>query len=1485
MNGIIHNCSHPNDEDVHFRITEEKIFSDIFHYLEVLFRMIRPSKLFFMAVDGVAPRAKMNQQRGRRFRSAKEAILREEEAKRKGEALPEEERFDSNCITPGTEFMVKLQEQLKYFVTKKISTDPLWQNCRVILSGHETPGEGEHKIMEYIRFTKSQPGYDPNTRHCLYGLDADLMMLGLSSHEPYFSLLREEVRFGKKEQNKKASSPEETTFHLLHLSLMRDYLDLEFSPLKDSLPFEYDLERIIDDWILMGFLVGNDFIPNLPHFHIAKGTLPVLYKAYMSILPTLEGYINEDGKLNMKRFCKFMEKLESIDHDNFQDIYDDLKFLAGKRANAEEQVGERSEEFLDFLKKKEAENREFLSSEDEESEKDPVDDFNAEFRRHKTEYYEEKMDGDGGDLYLKDQAENYVRAIQWNLAYYYDGVSSWSWYFPHHYAPYVSDVKAFEELKLTFELGKPFLPYQQLLGVLPAASKKLLPEAFQYLMTSPQSSILDFYPTDFETDLNGKKQDWEAVVLIPFIEEEKLIKAMEEREHLLTDEEKKRNSHGPMHVYVYDPANLGRYDAPKYFSPVMNNHARRTDVYREELAIEPSKIQRGLCPGVNLSLHVQGFPILKHLQFKSYLKHAKVKVFQQPSMGENMILELLEKKRFTDLKALAEKLIDSVIFIEWPHLTEAKVAALADRSIHFAKDPTGQIISTPMSDDLQQAWEFQEKTIQEHCLNRLGIKIGDTDVLIYARKLCGRSYVVGNAGLVTLEKEWAKDITPVALQTTLKKEDISVAEEGSPKFKTLDELFPVGSSCFIMTKDFYGAPARVLEHLENEKGKIRVEMGNHPLPRFKKDWENEDYAKGFVLARELGISSHLLSRLTGTVYIVTGNQKKINVGLNLKNNKLQEEVPGWTRKIDGDWRYSYATQGAIEDMIIKFPEFIDHVGNNCGADIYKANEIFPDNTEEKTKKLTQWVANLPCNKIERQACGTPCLSATAVKNIEEAVTELHAHGRVISRSKSKVKPKILYKPSVQYQGCALPDPTTEFQLYDRVINVRDGFSVPQGALGTVVGIQNAGKKISDMVIEVVFDKAFPDGTSLRGCTPGKGYRMPSYALIDISHGHRFFSSLEGRETQPASHPIGLSIAKPARNRAYANIPPPTSLMEQDNRKQSRGSFHNKFGPYEQGYQETEKRKEMWIQKGQYGNFSRSGGSELREKANQRYEAVQQRTTVSSTEAAKSLSSPMKFVKSQEMSSKAVTTEEMTKLLRDTLKIGVENQPVAVQEPKSITFEALAAGTMNPSHSTNQSPAKIKAPRSDPESTCLKLIDLCGRKGFGLPVYCYSRNKSGQVQASVTIGGKRFFGVFAENEPFAAGSAAEIALEKVFPASHTHLNMPHMQIANVPRHGWGAMPYRQPVPFYRPYGPFRPSHVRHPPPPIFMGAPKHPQNLVPSQVERPRPRAQSSVEREADTVVLLKPRTETLPAPRPSRNSNQEPKKQRKVNLAPRFSNV
>jgi len=118
--------------------------------------------------------------------------------------------------------MARLSQQLKYFLAKKVSEDADWRGVEIVLSGHEVrrvllapeacsrsgrradvlpsraqvPGEGEHKIMEYIRLNKAQPGYSPNMRHCMYGLDADLIMLGLLSHDPHFCLLREEVTFG-----------------------------------------------------------------------------------------------------------------------------------------------------------------------------------------------------------------------------------------------------------------------------------------------------------------------------------------------------------------------------------------------------------------------------------------------------------------------------------------------------------------------------------------------------------------------------------------------------------------------------------------------------------------------------------------------------------------------------------------------------------------------------------------------------------------------------------------------------------------------------------------------------------------------------------------------------------------------------------------------------------------------------------------------------------------------------------------------------------------------------------------------------------------------------------------------------------------------------------------------------------------------------------------------------------------------------------------
>lgn len=332
MNGIIHNCTHSDSDSPTFRMTEDQMFIAIFNYIEHLFGKIKPKKLFYMAVDGVAPRAKMNQQRARRFRTALDAENAKEKAIQQGLEMPKEDAFDSNCITPGTAFMQKLTQQLKYFINKKISEDTDWQGVEIVLSGHEVPGEGEHKIMEYIRCSKAQPGYESNVRHCLYGLDADLIMLGLLSHDPHFCLLREEVTFGR-QVSKKPKELEHQNFYLLHLSMVREYLELEFQELEQdgALDFPFDMERVIDDFILMAFFVGNDFLPNLPNLHINEGALALMFKLYKEVLPKMGGYINEQGVINVQRLGMLVSALSSVEYRFFEAENSDAQWLKSKK--------------------------------------------------------------------------------------------------------------------------------------------------------------------------------------------------------------------------------------------------------------------------------------------------------------------------------------------------------------------------------------------------------------------------------------------------------------------------------------------------------------------------------------------------------------------------------------------------------------------------------------------------------------------------------------------------------------------------------------------------------------------------------------------------------------------------------------------------------------------------------------------------------------------------------------------------------------------------------------------------------------------------------------------------------------------------------------------------------------------------------------------------------------------------------------------------
>ncbi|WRT69101.1 uncharacterized protein IL334_006085 [Kwoniella shivajii] len=821
MNGIVHPCTHPEGKPA--PETEEEMMVEIFNYTERVVNMTRPRKVLMMAIDGVAPRAKMNQQRSRRFRAAQEAADKEEERREAikmfeamGHQVSEETQnhksWDTNAITPGTPFMDLLSISLKYWVSYKLSTDPGWKNLKVILSDSGVPGEGEHKIMDWIRRQRSHETWNANTSHVIYGLDADLIMLSLATHEPHFRVLREDVfAQGNKgpqpckncgqsghltsncigEKKKKdpnvvevAKPVDPKPFIFLDVSCLREYLAVELN--LPGVPFSFDLELAIDDWIFMIFFVGNDFLPHLPSLEIREGAIDVLLKIWRAELPRMGGYLTNHGKVNLDRaqiileglaknedeiFQKRKEDEERQDHHSKRRRVDDHRRQNEAKSSSKSGAPDSShtrfdsppkgtmqlngQEYVaiepsatarggalhpslpsrpafDIVPKEEAEKKEndavkkgiaamsntasnsdivknrrairmanlsaaqalkaelegdheietvtVENTEDEEKEQLPLEeakdileqqgedegvdeeivppalksdedegeaaigeetivvdeeepgDDNEETPRtnkrkrtrgdnteendedddddessnsddddveappnpeadqpvpkkklkvnpdgtvegyeddvklwepgYRERYYEKKFGSSLSDTdFITQITRSYMEGLCWVLEYYYQGVPAWDWYYPYHYAPFAQDFKDIGKFNIEFKVSQPFKPFAQLLGVFPAASRIHLPEPLQTLMTNDDSPILDFYPSDFEIDMNGKKMAWQGVALLPFIDQHRLLAALKSKEDELTDDEKRRNSWGDNVMFVGANNTQGLYDS------------------------------------------------------------------------------------------------------------------------------------------------------------------------------------------------------------------------------------------------------------------------------------------------------------------------------------------------------------------------------------------------------------------------------------------------------------------------------------------------------------------------------------------------------------------------------------------------------------------------------------------------------------------------------------------------------------------------------------------------------------------------------------------------------------------------------------------------------------------------------------------------------------------------------------------------------------
>ena len=352
MNGVIHPCCHNNGKSEH--ANEDEMFKAVGEEINYIVKMTRPKKLLYLAIDGVAPRAKMVQQRSRRLRSALESLENQdleaefrEDLSLYGYPLPSDRVFhtsswDSNVITPGTRFMLKLVNYLKDHIEKEREKGtPHWGNIQIILSDSSVPGEGEHKVLEYIRTNFQVSDKEPES-HCIVGDDADLLMLGLGTHLPNISIIRntkdaEEHRIQRQQKSrlgrtlvnsKKSFQAEEIQKQQRKES--KGYkvfgVDQAKAHFLDSLRklgipvLSEGTDRLINDILVLFFLGGNDFVPNLPTLDFRANAVDVILDTYAQTVrqyPQGTYLVDTDLKLNlvfMSTFCSIIDQRVSKFH-------------------------------------------------------------------------------------------------------------------------------------------------------------------------------------------------------------------------------------------------------------------------------------------------------------------------------------------------------------------------------------------------------------------------------------------------------------------------------------------------------------------------------------------------------------------------------------------------------------------------------------------------------------------------------------------------------------------------------------------------------------------------------------------------------------------------------------------------------------------------------------------------------------------------------------------------------------------------------------------------------------------------------------------------------------------------------------------------------------------------------------------------------------------------------------------------------------------
>lgn len=509
-NTLIYGVYHRVDD------SEKAIISGVIEKLKELFSLVKPRKGIYLAFDGPTPVAKMITSKERRYKKVKLNKYMEDLG------LPKSVKsFDDRLISPGTEFMDNLSKEIEKEMIKggflDFLTEKEKKGFQFIFSDTHVPGEGEHKIMPFIKnMTKDETA-------TIFSPDADLIILGIFAKN--LRIMRE-VHAGDPEILEPFREDKGGPGYMyLYLDKFKEYLVLELG-LKGM-----DEDRVIIDYAFCVSLTGNDFVVPLDYFQTRKrGALDQILDAYVSILRRRKSHlvIPEAGKtkINMPFFIEMCDIFSRTELDEFQKIQR-MRNRDKKTSGLKEQEKGRYSDMTDEEKKKAI----FIHMNLYRPIHPLYREYVAEFNKinfydsnWKEQYYRFHLGIDSYEVsrFIDLVCQNFMESLQFVMDYYMFGCPNYFWYGKFEVAPLMSDlVKFLRGLKPEHNFGSysdkaPPTALEQMAIIMPPEMSKYLPKELGKLMTEVKSPIIDQYPIDFKLNVfSFDKLEYARVKLPP----------------------------------------------------------------------------------------------------------------------------------------------------------------------------------------------------------------------------------------------------------------------------------------------------------------------------------------------------------------------------------------------------------------------------------------------------------------------------------------------------------------------------------------------------------------------------------------------------------------------------------------------------------------------------------------------------------------------------------------------------------------------------------------------------------------------------------------------------------------------------------------------------------------------------------------------------------------------------------------------------------